>query len=165
MLIGGSIFSANPKIVDDRPVLVGRQLNLIDKLIAIGDWNFPVHWLFFPGRGHVRIPRPFRSCSLPRRYHVKVVAVEARRAAPRVSNVLECISSVSLPCGRSQCSTAFRRACHFLHVCPPGSLVLPCAISCPRAHARNEPMIHEYTSFVIATAILIAANPSTFFPI
>lgn len=41
-----------------------------------------------------------------------------------------------VPCSRLQCSTAYRRVCHFLHVCPPGSLALPHSISCLHPYDR-----------------------------
>lgn len=77
-----------------------------------------------------------RSKVRPRKYHVNMVVVEARRAADVRMQPIRMHFFCFVPCSRSQCSTAFRRVCHFLHVCPPGSLALPHNISCP--HATDE---------------------------
>lgn len=77
-----------------------------------------------------------RSKVRPRKYHVNMVVVEARRAADVRMQPIRMHFFCFVPCSRSQCSTAFRRVCHFLHVCPPGSLALPHSISCP--HATDE---------------------------
>lgn len=61
-----------------------------------------------------------------------------------------------VPCSRSQCSTAFRRVCHFLHVCPPGSLALPHSISCLHPYDRwitFSLIYHRFKIFIQRTKI------------